>query len=268
MFDVEWSNPSRYLRPAQADDAVLLGLEELLLFEDKDEGDADVDGLLLDGEDGDCLDDGMGEEEKKTGEAGIWPKERDGGQKEVSADAMGISNSIGQVADACTKGAVALQGKVGGEKRPGDGDPGENGIIAGERVGPAQSSKLDELERENNQLREVLEEMQRKMERASRLLRGLVGGGDQDGRGDGDASDGAKGASSVSVGGVSSLGHVRLVDVPRLFRVFVTFLKKFVGDDYDEIRCQRLDSKYDSSEGHYVCGRCTSSALYACLSKG
>lgn len=208
VFDVDWSNSLRYLRPAQADDAVLLGLEELLLFEDRDEG--DVDGM-----DGSCLDDDLGEEEKKTGEAGIWPKEWDGSQKEVSADAMGMSNSVGQVTDASAKGAVALQGEVGGEKGPGDGDLGDNGIIAGERVGPAQSSKLDEVERENNQLREALEEMQRKMERASHLLRGLVGGGDQDGRGGRDTSDGAKGASSVSVGGVSRLGHVRLVDVPR-----------------------------------------------------
>lgn len=230
----------RYLRPALADDAILLGLEELLRPRDDDEEDTATRGEAPPGEDADpngqpiaavAAAADAAATEKGTDGRPISFQKSDGhhvvpsvptvevaaGELAEDARALGSATGAGRAVGgdlvAPSGVAPAFGGLVGGaeEEKNGTGlsaaAGGGDGTSGGD-VGGREKMEMEALERENARLREALREAEEKMERANRVLRGLVGGGD-DAEGGGAHDGGGDGAGSNAAGGVRDRWSLR-----------------------------------------------------------
>lgn len=243
----------RYLRPALADDAILLCLEELLLLKDAEDDDAQL------------VQNGHGQEEHKIGTMTHTPTTNIKGGKEERTNGNTItseSDKLGTVQrnthavrptahSHCAAGTGASgtdAGDVGvvqtpavdvqvaaatapaGRQKEGNDHAGllltgetraaEIGSTGGAAIADAKGcadyaggpcgqavGMMGELERENARLREALREAEERMNRANRVLRGLVNGGADGAVVGGDGADG--GVSDADAGEGSTGGGVR-----------------------------------------------------------
>lgn len=227
--------PPRYLRPALADDAILLGLEELLRPRDDDEEDTAARGDAPPEEHADRngqpiaavaattknrADDRPITSEKSDGHHAVPSVPTSGAAEGALAEdarARGPATSAGRAlsGDLVTASggvAPAFGGLVGGaeEAKSGSGlsAAAAGGDVTGVGVVDGCKVEMAALERENARLREALREAEEKMERANRVLRGLVGGRDEV-EGGGAQDDGGDGAGSASAGGVRLMRSLR-----------------------------------------------------------